>query len=90
MGEDGLRERLRKHLSPDCFRILKEGLAYYFDFLGVSFGEDADEQKIIDAYIAATIADMVGCAIKVIEERHAGNGHFNVRYERIEPSAERK
>lgn len=80
MSEE-LQKRLEEHLPLDCFRILKHGVAYYFDFIGVSFGEDEAEQIIINAYIARMVAEKAGCAVRVVREHHAGNGHFTVNFE---------
>jgi len=79
---DELLQKLREDLSPDCFDIRSEGLATYYDHLGASFGETAEEQVVIDQYIAQVIAEKAGYPITVLQEHHAGNGHFSVTFVR--------
>ncbi|MDQ7815291.1 MAG: hypothetical protein RDU25_05830 [Patescibacteria group bacterium] len=79
---DELLQKLQEELPPDCFDIREEGLATYYDHLGVSFGENAEEQAVINQYIVRMIAEKAGSPITVVQEHHAGNGHFSVTFVR--------
>jgi hypothetical protein len=70
-------------LGKDPNRSLEhDGRASFYDFHGVTYGDDAEEQKVIDTCIAEVISERVGHPVTIVDQID-GNGRCTWWFKRL-------
>lgn len=69
------------HQEPDPKVVGSEGIAFWYDYFGVTFGKTPAEQQVINRWLLEVIGKKLGYEIERVRESD-GNGHCTLWYKR--------